>query len=1227
MSDKSACAAVRVLFALCLFIAVIATAQPKVAVFPTWPAYDGSTAEDKVETNKLDQPILVIPVVTADTPVTSLSAAQQANLVAIMQQASNFWLENSYGKLSYAATVVDRIVQLPLGKSDYFNPGWIEPALFGRRIVGPSVTVPAGKVRLSLNLTQLDKTDIDIDFAAAETFNTRQALEDRICKSAGILAVGDKLTCALAETSPDRWRFELKAGVAYTVAGTFIHVLPGNSTAATLAALGLDHAAETLSPPDVHLDTSGAQFPLTTAASDTLTLPLTHRGAKSLPYVWAFAATTFPHARYFLAAQGSAVAQAKVAAAGAELRFAVTPVTTSAPLNSLRVGGSPGLIYALGLGAFENDAVIDADSSNTMGGTREMTVGQAVAAYLIQELTQVYVGPGPDPIPNIDIVPGKEKELRKAVADLIDPYRVIIVVFLDQPPNQRAAAGGPWIPIGIENNGWRFEDWTFSGLQLDTSASDAMLVAHELGHNTGFFDLYGFSTFTPGFNASSNWDVMAFQTFFPHTGFWHKEVIAKWLSAESAGMDTFPEPQNTGVVTRRYVLTPIDVSPAEYDANLVGVPPDRTLVKGIRLPLNTNPEAEHYLLVENRQPGASFSQTLPTNAAGTVRGGLHINDAITPPNQIEHIFGSTARNVLHPLTDKLLVPNAIRPWESDVAPIFNAAPDLDVDLTKTTPLAYDGISVDIVGELSGPGALTNSKSYLVDISREQKNFLDLAITPWTAPPWQTDDIWIENNDGTPLSPVPLPMNGETTRWAPNWNAVLNGPLNWVRVRVSNQGTVEAKKVRVRVKVNTPGGIGDSGGWVMLPTSDPQDIAAGASAIFNIGWSPSVGQHTCLEAEVISWESTFADRDPWNQRTQENVNDFFPTSASPWTPMTVEFDVANGSNRSIEVMFVPENLPPGYILDLPQSYVTLPPKGKMRITGTLDLDENIIPPGLGGRVEPAMFHISGYMVGPEWRQAIGGVTYRVFPEPLVHGTIVVGADGSGNIIISGATSPASAGDEIEILVCYVSGKCEWITTTTDSGGNVNLVIPPKESGPVKVTVYPPPHYAPKGASETTIDPADPTAPGGTFGSHEVGFFLGGFFPATDLSLESGFNTGFRAGWRFHPKWSAEGEAGIVFTNAAGVDGLLGHLHANVLWHAGNPNWKTRPFVLAGVGGAKFQSTSISDSTLALVAGLGANFQWHPHIGFRFDIRDFWMHDLFSAGGTNNLQGNWGIVFRY
>jgi hypothetical protein len=1222
MRERCARALVRLGLTLSLAVASGIAAQPKVVVFTDWPGEDGSTLQDNVQPKEFDQKILVIPVVTNEEPWdpnnNTLAPGIKTDFENAAAKMNEFWLENSFGQISFQTTVLDRVYQMPMGRSFYFNPPYIQPKVFGWSIDGP-VTVPAGKLKLLLHISQQDETPLEISFAAAESPFTFAALQTKIC---GNLGVGDKLKCEVAPTGAMKAQLRLEVSPEYVTAGTFVHVEAG-SDEDVLDALGLTTPAIDLAT--TQFDTQGTEFPVTTLGGTSLTVTVTGTGGTE-NFVWPLNAQTFNDAAAFVAAHGNGAANASITAApDGELHFTLNPTTVSAPFTEITFNAPFATLDALGLTKrFETDGVIEKEGSNTVRGDWLGMVGQGIASYLIYELTRPWGGPGNDPIPNLDIVPANEKALRDTVANQIDPYRVIILMFLDEPADQRAGAACCWIPIGIENAGWTFTDFTYGGVQIDYDSSDAQLIAHEAGHNIGFYDLYDNSEdYLAGYEFAFNWDTMAWQTEFPHTGFWHKEAVAKWLSGKNAAMHVFAEPPNFGSETQKYVITPVEISPAEYDAQLAGVPAGRKLTKGVRLPLNTNPAAEHYLVLENRQKGTAFSQDLPHNAAGT-KGGLYIEDAISPPNWMSHLFLASTRNVVHPLTDQPL--NA----DGDVVPIVDASPNADLNLHGTFP-AYDGINVDVVGELPGPGAFAASKSLLVDVTRQQKNFLDLEIKPWGAPPYESTDIWIEHNDGS-LSNAPLPGNGQAARWAANWDVGLNGHLNLVRVKVTNHGTIIATGVRVQARVNQPGGMGDTGKWLELDKSDPQDIPPGESRIFNIGWSPKVAAHTCLQAEVKEWTAQFGDRDPWNQRTQENVNDFYPTSSSPWTIMPVEFDVASNRDHPVNVMFQAQNLPPGYILNLDQDFFVLPPKSKVRITGTLDLDESVIPPYDGEPRprprKPGVFHIAGYILGGDYQLPMGGVTYRVFPSPLVNPTTTVTTDANGNVVVTGTSHPAQPGDTVEILICYISGKCEWVTVTTDANGGINATIDPKEDGPVRVTVYTPPNYSPKGASEVTVDPGHPTTPGsggGAAGLNEVGFFIGGFFPANKLGMESGFNTGFRAGRHFHPQFSAEGEAGIVFTSVAGTDGLLGHLTANVLWHPFNG--KTRPFVLLGIGGAKFQSSGVSDSTLAAVFGLGANFHWHPKVGFRFDIRNFRMRDLFAAGRTNNLQGTWGVVFRY
>jgi hypothetical protein len=1211
---------------VCVSIAFAGTAQ-QVVVYDPAPPIEGSTPQDHVTPDDTNQRIIFIPVVTQDTAWdpnnNTLPAATMTSLTAKAAEVSDFWNENSYGRVSFQAEVAPRVYQMPRGKDFYFNPAYLEPRLTGSGIAGPSITVPAGNLRLVLHVSDADETTINIPFTAAESPFTFDALKTKICDNLG---VGDKIACTFQSAGPDRQRINLAVDESYAVAGTYVHVDVAGSNADLLDVLGLDETILDLAEPDISVETRGAEFPVT-AANANVTLTLLNEAGVSTAFVWSIAAQTFNTAADFASVVGSANPDATITAVGDQLRFALTP-SIPGPYQSLIVSGPDELLDELGLATAQvTDRVIDKPSSRTVRGDRRGIAGQAIAAMVLNELTRPHTDPGADPWPNMDITAANEAAIDALVQSKIDPNRTFIVVFLDPPLNQRAGAGGGFIDAGIENGGYTYHYQLHGGVQIIYDTTDVETIAHEVGHNIGFADLYNNSTdYLAGYQYANNWDVMHAQGLFPHTAFWHKELVARWLTNGGAAHDSFPEPA-AGASTRQYVLTPLELSAAQYDDSLGGVPAGRTKVKAIRLPLGIGPAGDHhFLVVQNRQPGQTFSQQLPQKLGAAAPGGVYIEDAISWSNWTSNLFNATTRNVVHPITDRPPLASG------DVNPILDNAPNADIDLLSSFP-AYDGTTVNIVGEIAGPGGFAARPSYLVDVTREQKNFLDLAITPWGAPPYESPDIWIEHADGS-LSTTPLPGNGEATRWSATYDPAANGgnPLNWIRVRVSNAGTVDATAVKVRVKLNQPGGMGDTGTWVSLPTSAGQDIPAGQSRIFNLPWTPKVNEHTCVQAEVIDWTSVLGDRDPWNQRTQENVNDFHPTSSSPWTPVPMQFDIANRRSVPIHVAVAANDVPPGYVVAFEQSFLTIPAKTKVRVNATLMLDETIIPTALSTqrRPKPGMFHVTAALMNDEYQLPMGGITYRVFPDKKINATVTVSVDANGNIVVDGTTSPAAPGDEIEILVCYPSGKCEWVKTTTDSSGNIHVVIPPKEPGSVSVGVYLPPNYGPGRLDETVVDTTKPGSgsPGGSGGSggaHEFGLFAGGFFPSNKTSLESGLDTGFRYGRFIHPQWSIEGELGIVFTRRLGQRGLLGRAQAHALWHAGNALQPVRPFLLVGAGFASFHTPANVDSAPLLAIGAGADFRWRPDVGFRVDARDLVMFDLVSSGTTHNIEVLWGVTF--
>ncbi|HWW60370.1 MAG TPA: hypothetical protein VN181_03290, partial [Thermoanaerobaculia bacterium] len=1064
-----------------------------------------------------------------------------------------------------------------------------------------------------------------INFNAADSPYTLDALRDKVCNNLG---VGDKIQCTLVNDGSNLRHFKLAVATTYVVEGTFLHLDIAGSTAGVLDALGFDRPVEDVTAPGIAVDSRGAQFPATTAAGSTLTLTLINQSGTTEAFTWNVGAQTFNSAAEVVTAIGAQIPNGSITASGGELHFTVLP-TLMGTYTSLEASGPPDLLDALGLAkSREADGVVSFPARRTVKGNWNLIAGQAVAALLLNELTRPHTGPGADVYPNMPITAANEAAINALVASNIDPHRAILVCFLDPPPNQREGAAGGYVNAGIDNAGYLYRYQLFANMQIIYSTTADTTIAHELGHNVGFADLYNNSNdYLPAYRYAGNWDVMHAQGQFPHTDIWHKEIIAHWLTNAGANVGVFPEPAAMGAQTRHYVVTPLELGPAAYDNTLGGVPGGVTKVKGIRLPLGLGPVSDHhYLTITNRQAGASFSQSLPQKIGAPARGGIYIADSISPANWVGNLFNPSSRNVVHPLTDVALLASG------DVSPVLDSAPATDINLLNTFP-AYDGINVNVVGQLAGPGGFSTRPSLLVDVTREQKNFLDLAITPWGAPPYESIDIWIEHADGS-LSAVPLGGNGEAARWSASYNPAANGgnPLNWIRVKVSNAGTVDATNVKVRVKVNQPGGMGDTGTWVAIPTSGPQDIPHGQSRIFNLPWTPKVHEHTCVQAEVISWDSPLGDRDPWNQRTQENVNDFAPTSSSPWAPVPMSFDISNNRTTPIDVHVAPQNLPPGYIVALDETFLTIPAKTKVLVHGTLTLDSDVIPP-LGPNnprpPKPGLFHITAALMNGEYQLPMGGITYRVFPNRRIHPTIDVVTDDGGNVVINGSTQPAAPGDPIEILVCYASGRCEWVETTTDGSGKVHVSVAPKEPGVVTVSVYEPPNYGPSGPIDTTVDPANPSGRSGAsgIGNHELGIFAGAFFAAHKTRLESGFDTGFRYGRFVKPKWSLEGEGGIVFTRRFGDRGLLGHATVHALWHAGTATQPVRPFVLIGAGLASFQAGAYGDTTPALVWGGGADFRWRPDVGFRVDVRDFIMTDLFGNGTAHDLQVLWGVTFRF
>jgi len=430
-------------------------------------------------------------------------------------------------------------------------------------------------------------------------------------------------------------------------------------------------------------------------------------------------------------------------------------------------------------------------------------------------------------------------------------------------------------------------------------------TAHEFGHAFGGFDdLYD----APN-RGLGNWDLMDCTDCTNQTTGWNKDKAAAWFSGSQ--MKILTRPTGINRVDDTTILIPYETQS-----------PPAGAVQSLRLDVGGG----MHLYVENRQTlgGQTGSQLLP--AQGIIISDADDNWVPTDPRKRILLYGGP------------LGPGAV----------FNDQ-------------NYGPLKITISAVLGQPQNLQ------VVTGWGPEPFYDLRIDPWTPPPWESPDIWIDSQangwdvyEYTDGSGNPV-RNGDRPQLSRD---------NRVYARVHNDGNVARSNVQVSILASTPPGIGDTGNWTLLDRVTIPSIPAGGTVVAPpVIWRPGVGTHSCLLAR-IDYQS--GELNANNNQAQENVDDYNTTASSPWHPIYQSLQVSNPTDIHQVLRLEANNLPRGWKVWVSQRFIPLAPGETKLVQYKIDPGE---APGMerGASVD---VNIVGWILDGDGDSRLGGITAAV-----------------------------------------------------------------------------------------------------------------------------------------------------------------------------------------------------------------------------------------------------------
>jgi len=379
----------------------------------------------------------------------------------------------------------------------------------------------------------------------------------------------------------------------------------------------------------------------------------------------------------------------------------------------------------------------------------------------------------------------------------------------------------------------------------------------------------------------------------------------------------------------------------------------------------------------------------------------------------------------------------------------------DDDLTNAA-LVPGGAS--ILSNVDGSGlqvealAPTGSEDFRVRVRYTPSPTNDVWINPANGY-WESPDIWIDNDDCHDgvcgFDEMATPPRTPADRG----DHPIAGRNNRVYARVYNHGSGTAHNVRVDFYFSDPYHAADgasvdpdTGGNIAFNKHKFVEIAdlppTDAGVPVFVEWTPDPvsnpdAVHSCVKVKIAQVTN---DSNPYNQASQENIQQYDIASHSPYPPVVDPFKVVNPYDRGLMVYLRADNVPDGWTAEVTPKKAWVPVGGSVDAVMTIQAPLTY-PVCSRERITATAWYASGDTLVP-----LGGTTADVHltqstevtstSEVKCSRAFTLASHDKQNecgIVTKGCTNPKRPNEHITIRYTAPDGTTVFHDVLTDANG--------------------------------------------------------------------------------------------------------------------------------------------------------------------------------------------------